>query len=107
MHELDAERLLYERAKPRPGANAPLRLTPLQLLDRLAALGPPPRVYRHRYYGVLAPNPSLRHAVTAMALPAAPARGPPLCDLPDAETVNGDPHAQPAPVYAFDQRLAW
>jgi hypothetical protein len=28
--------LLYDSAKPHPGGNAPLRLTPLQLLDRLA-----------------------------------------------------------------------
>jgi hypothetical protein len=29
-------------------------LTPLELLDRLAALVPPPRIHRHRYFGVLA-----------------------------------------------------
>ena len=28
---------------------------------------PPPRAHRHRYYGVLAPNASLRAAVTALA----------------------------------------
>ena len=32
---------------------------------------------------------------------------PPLWDLPDAGTGDFDPHAQPAPEYAFDQRLAW
>jgi len=32
---------------------------------------PPPRVHRHRYYGVLAPNSPLRAAVTAMAMPPA------------------------------------
>ena len=37
----------------------------------------------------------------------APARGPPLWDLPDAEPGSFDPHAQPAPAYAFDQRIAW
>jgi hypothetical protein len=37
----------------------------------------------------------------------APARGPPLCDLPDAGTADFDPHAQPPPEYAFDQRIAW
>ncbi len=52
--ELDAERLLCERAKPSPDGTGLLRLTPLQLLDRLAALVPPPRVHRHRYFGVLA-----------------------------------------------------
>jgi hypothetical protein len=37
----------------------------------------------------------------------APARGPPLWDRPDAGTADCDPHAQPAPKYAFDQRIAW
>ena len=37
----------------------------------------------------------------------APARGPPLWDLPDAGTGDFDPHAQPAPEYEFDQRLTW
>jgi hypothetical protein len=37
----------------------------------------------------------------------APARGPPLWDLPDAGTADFDPHAQPAPEYAFDQRIVW
>ena len=39
-------------------------LDPLQLLDRLAGLVPPPRVHRHRYHGVLAPHARLRRAVT-------------------------------------------
>ena len=41
-------------------------LTPLELIDRIAQLVPPPRTHRHRYYGVLAPNSPLRAAVTAM-----------------------------------------
>jgi hypothetical protein len=44
-----------------------LHLTPLELIDRIAALVPPPRTHRHRYFGVLAPNSPLRAAVTAMA----------------------------------------
>ncbi len=36
-----------------------LLTTPMQLLDRLAALVPPPRRHRHRYFGVLAPNSPL------------------------------------------------
>ena len=52
LRELDAERLLYECTKPGPGGAGPLRLTPLQLLDRLAALIPPPRTHRHRNFGV-------------------------------------------------------
>ncbi len=53
LSELDPEYLLYESAKPGPGASGPLLQTPLQLLDRLATLVPPPRVDRHRYFAVL------------------------------------------------------
>ena len=52
LRELDPERLLYESTKPGPGGNGSLLLTPLELLDRLAALVPPPRIHRHRYFGV-------------------------------------------------------
>jgi hypothetical protein len=37
----------------------------------------------------------------------APARSSPLWDLPDAGAGGFDPHAQPAPEYEFDQRIAW
>jgi hypothetical protein len=40
-----------------------LVLTPLELINRIAQLVPPPRTHRHRYYGVLAPNSPLRAAV--------------------------------------------
>jgi len=49
-----------------------LVLTPLELINRIAQLVPPPRTHRHRYYGVLAPNSPLRGAVTAMAQVVAP-----------------------------------
>ena len=45
-------------------------LTPLEFIDRIAALVPPPRTHRHRYFDVLAPNSLLRAAVTALAQPA-------------------------------------
>ena len=69
--------LVYRCAKQRSeptsdkrGAKADeLTLTPLELIDRIAALVPPPRTHRHRYFGVLAPNSPLRCAVTAMAAP--------------------------------------
>ena len=44
LRELDPERLLYESTKPGSGGIGPLLLTPLELLDRLAALVPPRRV---------------------------------------------------------------
>ena len=54
-------------------------LTPLELIDKIAALVPPPRVHRHRYYGALVPNAPLRAAVPALApVPVpAPAAGTP------------------------------
>ncbi|MGI8895823.1 MAG: hypothetical protein ACR2HE_09275 [Casimicrobiaceae bacterium] len=37
----------------------------------------------------------------------APARGPPRWAMPQAGQRETDPQAQPAPNYAFDQRIAW
>ncbi|MDS4014353.1 transposase, partial [Accumulibacter sp.] len=203
--EVDAEHLVYESIKAGPGGSISLMLTPLELIERLAALIPPPRRHRHRYYGVLAPNAPLRWQVIALAgvpdgtpaaaqtesiaasaapsvtpnrssegteeapgeveailrraaryawalllariyevfplvcprcggemriiafitdacavreilshlgeptspPPIAPARGPPLWEMTDAEQGEFDPPAQPAPDYPFDQRIAW
>jgi hypothetical protein len=202
LRQIDPEHLVYESHKPGPGGSVSLLMTPLELIDRLAALIPPPRRHRHRYFGVLAPNAPLRAAVTALAgakdeaavptamteaIPAtepgatvqntpddvadepthrkaaryvwalllariyevlpllcpkcggdmriiafinegpvireilghlgepvsaprlAPARGPPLWELPaDGQAEREpDPQAQPAPDYEFDQRVAW
>ena len=54
LRELGPERLLYKGTKPGPGGGGPLLLTPLELIERIAALVPPPRIHRHRYFGVLA-----------------------------------------------------
>ena len=70
--------LVYRCAKQRSepssdkrGAKADeLTLTPLELTERIAALVPPPRTHRHRYFGVLAPNSPLRAAAVALAAPA-------------------------------------
>ena len=70
LEALDAQRLIDPLPKPGPDGRTQLILTPLQLIGRSAALVPPPRQHRHRYYGVLAPNSPLRPAVTALA-PAA------------------------------------
>jgi hypothetical protein len=61
------QRLVYRLPKPRPDGQTVLLLTPLEFLDKLAVLIPPPRKHRHRYHGVLAPNAPLRQAVTAYA----------------------------------------
>ena len=85
---------------------APVHLTPLELIDRIAALVPPPRTHRHRYFGVLAPNSPLRAAVTALAQPAAsqpatvetaqPGAGVPGVAAPgNAATPTPEPEARP------------
>jgi len=67
LEAIDAHRLIYRLPKPRPDGSTELLLSPLELIQRLAALIPPPRGHRHRYHGVLAPNATLRAAVTALA----------------------------------------
>ena len=66
LREIDAERLVYESIKRARGSGS-LILTPLELIEHLAALIPPPRRQRHRYFGVLAPNAPLRGPVTPPA----------------------------------------
>ena len=56
LHRRDADHVIYRNPKP-------VRTT--EQGTRPAALVPPPRAHRHRYYGVLAPNAPLRAAVTA------------------------------------------
>ena len=85
LRELDPEHLLYASTETGPRRHGPQILTPLQLLDRLAALVPPPRVHRHRYFGVLAPNAPLRAAVTALAPATAPT--PPASVAPPPSTM--------------------
>jgi hypothetical protein len=53
LRELGSERLLYEVTKPGPGGGGSLRLTPLEMIDPIAALVPPPRFHRHRYVSLL------------------------------------------------------
>ena len=52
----------YALPKPLPSGQTELTLTPLELLDRRAALIPPPRRHRHHYAGVFAPHAVLRYA---------------------------------------------
>jgi hypothetical protein len=82
------QRLVYHLPKPGPDGKAALTLTPLEFLDRLAALVPPPRKHRHRYHGVLAPHSPLRPAATAYA-------GLPLdVTLPSVPPLEGSPASE-------------
>lgn len=59
-------RLLYRFPRPTPDGRTQILLSPLQLLERIARFVPPPRMHRHRYHGVLAPNARARSAVVAI-----------------------------------------
>jgi hypothetical protein len=43
LEELDAQRLIYHLPKPGPDGRTQLILSPLELIERIAALVPPPR----------------------------------------------------------------
>jgi hypothetical protein len=62
--------VVYTLTKPDPHGRLAVTFKPLEFLERIAALIPPPRVHRHRYAGVLAPNCPLRSRVVASAGPA-------------------------------------
>ncbi len=114
LREVDPEHLVYESVKPGPSGSVTLMLTPLELLDRLAALIPPPRRHRHRYFGVLAPNAPLRAAVTALAgqqaeAPAAqtPAAAAGAAPSAPASASAQTPQAAEEPIHRRAARYAW
>jgi hypothetical protein len=72
LEQLSEDQLVYRFAMPLPDGRTELRLTPRELIERLAALIPPPRLHRHRYHRVLAPNAPLRAQVSAWARPPSP-----------------------------------
>jgi len=100
---LDDERVIYRLPAcsgigQRDGTTA-LTLTPLELIDHLAALIPPPRRHRHRYHGVLAPNSPLRAAAVAL--------GRDLTDDPSALTEVATPPTAPTRNGRSPARYLW
>jgi len=75
--------------------------TPLELIDRLAALIAPPRRHRHRCYGGPAPNAPLRAAVTALAAPPAEV---PAVTVPVPAALPKEPEE---PLHRRVARYAW
>jgi hypothetical protein len=65
LQQVDDQHITYHLPNAPHDGRTELSLTPLELIDHLAALIPPPRRHQHRYHGVLAPNSPLRDAVTA------------------------------------------
>ena len=107
LREIDPEHLVYESVKPGPGGSVSLMLTPMQLLDRLAALIPPPRKHRHRYYGVLAPNSPLRYAVTALAQPTEIAVAPTPVVSISPGAASTEPTEPTEPAHRQAARYVW
>jgi Putative transposase len=71
-------------------------MSPLELMQRLAALVPRPRLHLIRFHGVLAPNAKLRSAI----IPSAPV------NAPNAAAVHADAPHPSAPVrLSFAQLL--
>ena len=56
--------LVYTFTKPWPDGTTGITLSPLELLEKLAALVLLPRVHLMRYWGCLAPHSHLRGAIT-------------------------------------------
>ncbi|MGH7283815.1 MAG: transposase, partial [Polyangiaceae bacterium] len=71
LRRLPRGELGYRIKKTRGGGSKVLRMTPLELLARLAALVPPPRYPLVRYHGVLAPRSPWRKFVVPRA-PSSP-----------------------------------
>lgn len=77
------DQLIYHCPKPQSGGKqGDLILTPLELIDKIAALVPSPRTHRHRYSGLLAPNSPLRKAVAALVIDI-PVVAVPVFTVPD------------------------
>jgi hypothetical protein len=106
------ERLVYRLPKPGTDGSPELVLTGLELLERLSAFIPPPRVHRHRYYGLLAPNARLRPTVTALASQQAAAEqvapSSPISEIPGATSSPSPPEEKPRrpSVYLWAMLLA-
>ncbi|MDQ3829657.1 MAG: transposase [Candidatus Tectomicrobia bacterium] len=92
------ERLTLNRAgqvvltlkTPYRDGTTPIVMSPLEFMQRLAALVPRPRLHLIRFHGVLAPNAKLRPQV----IPSAPVS----VDAPSAEHGDAPPHSAPTRI---------
>ncbi len=93
----EGERLSYRLPKPRPDGQTTITLTALEFLDLIALLIPPPKRHRLRYFGVLAPNASLRQAVTARAGLPIDADSPTVSTTSETQPPLEPEHTPPPP----------
>ncbi len=64
---VDDDRLTFRLKTPWSDGTCFLVLSPLELIEKLAALVPPPRLNLIRYHGVLAPNARNRKHIVGPA----------------------------------------
>ena len=75
-----------------------LLMTPLEFMQRLAALVPRPRLHLIRFHGVLAPNARLRSLVVPQGSPA---------QAQPANEAAADAECEVEPVRAASHRVSW
>ena len=66
LHRVDADHLTFRLKTPLSDGTTHLLLSPLELLEKLAGLIPPPRLNRVRDHGLLAPHAHDRRPVGGM-----------------------------------------
>ena len=71
-------------------------MSPLELMQRLAALVPRPRLHLIRFHGVLAPHATLR----AEIVPSEPVNAHEACDSPDPTRLGAGAHELGVPAQA-------
>jgi hypothetical protein len=108
-------RVRYGFRRPRPDGSTHLILTPLEFLEKLAAIVPPPYHHLTVYHGILAPNSRTRKLVVPQAAPAPPPEScaPVPCEHPPKEPrrrreSKDEPpsHIQPEPELPRDELRA-
>jgi hypothetical protein len=100
-------RLLYRLPAPTPDGRSVLLLSPIELLQRLARLVPPPRIHRHRYHGVLAPNAGLRPQVVALRGSGSGETSPLAEDEAEPPEATPPSPAEPSPSSRRSARIRW
>ena len=83
-------RIVLELKRPWQDGTSHLVFEPLDLLARLAALTPRPRINLIIYHGVLAPNARVRAAVVAFGGPAAVTPAPNATDVSRGTGIPGE-----------------
>jgi hypothetical protein len=96
LRKLSDGRVELTLKRPMHDGTRAIALTPSQLLRRLAAIVPPPRVHALRYFGALAPNAKLRPLITRGGRPPT---------MPDALDDGGAVEAQLSCELAQSLRL--